>query len=258
MKKPVLFFSIASDPANLKMAKDVKNSFRKFHKDIDFKVVTGSELESYTKDDKQFFYRATPIFGEEYLKEYDLVVKIDADSLVLGDLSYIWKTKDYDVATVINWNRYDPAKYGFVQFPGILPVEYMNAGLVCMRNPKFVHEWKMLTYTPQFYRLQMLEQDLLNIMVYYGNWNVRCLDHMDKIGGNEGWWGLIGKLEWSRAELRGDKLVVPKGFGETPFPPQDTELKVIHMGGGPVKEHWGKFFNTECMKRINYLISEVK
>lgn len=253
----MLFFTIA-DSNNLKYAKTLENSFRKFHKDIDFKIITGEELDGYLKDDKMFFYRATPILGEQFLKEYDLVVKIDADSLVLGDISYIWKTKDYDIGTVINWNRYDPKRYGFVQFQGILPVEYMNCGLVAMRNEKFVHDWKMLCFTPQFDRLQFKEQDLLNAMIYYGNWNIRCFDHMDKIGGNEAWWGMIGKLEWSRAELRGEKMVVPKGLGETPFPPQDTELKIVHMGGGSVKEQWGMFFKPEIMKRITYLISEGK
>ena len=257
MKKDVLFFTIA-DQNNIKYAKDLERSFRKFHKDIDFKIVTGEELESYTKDDKMFFYRATPILGEKYLKEYELVVKLDADSIVLGDLSYIWKTSDYDICTVINWNRYDIQIFGFIQFQGVLPVEYMNCGLVGMRSEKFVHDWKILCFSPQFDRLQFREQDLLNAMIYYGNWNVRCLDHMDKIGGNEAWWGMIGKLEWSRAELRGDKIVIPKGFGSTPFPPNDTELKVIHMGGGSVKEQWSKFFSPEVMKRINYLISEEK
>jgi len=255
MKKPLLFITIA-DEKNLKDAKNLERSFCKFHKDIPFEILTGKDLEAHLADDKNFFYRATPILGEKYLKEYDLVVKIDSDSIVLGDISYIWKTKDYDMATVINWNRYDIQLFGFVQFQGIMPVEYMNCGLVCMRSEKFVHEWRSLCFSPQFDRLQYREQDLLNAMIYYGNWNIRCLDHQDKLGGNNAWWGMIGKLEWSRAELRGDKIIVPKGFGPTPFPPNDTELKVVHMGGGSVKEQWAKFFNPEVMKRINYLTSE--
>lgn len=257
MRKPLIFITIA-DEKNLKMAKQLENSFKKFHPDIPFEILTGKDLQAYLEQDKNFFYRATPILGEKYLKEYELVVKMDSDSLVLGDISYIWKTKDYDIGTVINWNRYDPQRFGFVQFQGVLPVEYMNCGLVAMRNEKFVHDWKVICFTPQFDRLSFKEQDILNAMIYYGNWNIRCFDHMDKIGGNEAWWGLVGKLEWSRAELRGEKIVVPKGFGTTPFPPIDTELKVVHMAGGQPKESWAKFFNNEVMKRINYLISEGK
>lgn len=257
MRKPVVFFTIA-DQNNLKYAKALENSFRKFHKDIDFIIVQGEDLQAYLKDDPQFFYRATPILAEKFLKEYELVVKIDSDSIVLGDLSYIWKTPDYDVATVINWNRYDAQRYPIVQFQGVLPIEYMNCGLVCMRNEKFVHDWKILCFTEQYNRSQYKEQDMLNAMIYYGNWNVRCLDHGDGPANMYAWWGLLGKLEWSRAELRGNDVVVPKGLGDTPFPPKDVELKVVHMAGGSPKESWGKFFNEKIMKRINFLTSEEK
>jgi len=254
-RKPVVFFTIA-DSANLKYAKALENSFKKFHKEIDFIIVQGEELKAYTTDDPQFFYRATPILAEKFLKEYELVVKIDADSLVLGDLSYIWKTPDYDVATVINWNRYDAQRFPIVQFQNVLPIEYMNCGLVCMRNEKFVHDWKILCFTEQYNRSQYKEQDMLNAMIYYGNWNIRCLDHMDPIGGNNSWWGMISKLELSRAELKNNEVIVPQGLGTTPFPPREVSLKIVHMGGGSQKESWGKFFNNDVMKYINTLTSE--
>lgn len=259
MKKDVLFITIA-DQKNIGYAKSLENSFKKFHEDIDFIIIQGEELQAYLASDPMFFYRATPILGEKYLKEYDLVVKIDADSMVCGDLSYIWNTKDYDMGTVINWNRSDPQKYGLVQFQGVLPVEYMNCGLVAMRSEKFVHEWKNLCFTPQFDRCQYKEQDLLNAMIYYGNWNVRCFDHLDKIGGNHSWWGLLSKGEWVRAELRGDDIVIPKGLGDTPFPPEDITIKVLHAGGGnqPNKMNHGTWFNKDIVKRLDYLTSETK
>jgi len=257
--KPVVFVTIA-DVNNLKYAKALKNSFQKFHKDIPFEIITGEALEGFTKNDPMFFYRATPIVGEQYLKEYELVVKIDADSIVLGDLSYIWNTKDYDVGTVINWNRIDPQRYGLVQGWGILPVEYMNCGLVAMRNPKFVHEWKNLCFTKQFDRLQFKEQDLLNALLYFGNWNVRCFDHGDGPAQMHAWWGLISKGEWPRAEVKKEIIYIPQGLGNTPFPPVDMELKIIHVAGGnvPNKMNYHTWFKPEVAKRIDYLVSEEK
>lgn len=259
MKKPILFFTIA-DQNNLKYAQALVNSFRKFHKDIPFEIVQGEVLEGHLKADPLFFYRATPILTEQYLQEYELVVKMDADSIVCGDLSYIWKTKDYDTGTVLNWNRVDPLTYGVVQGWGILPVEYMNCGLVAMRNEKFVKEWKNLCFTEQFNRLQYKEQDLLNILVYYGNWNIRCFDHMDPIGNNNAWWGLIAKGELGRAEIKDELIYVPKGLGTTPFPPRDVEIRVIHAGGGniPNKMNYKTWVNEQVGKRLDYLISEVK
>lgn len=273
MKKVVLF--AACDPANFKYAVSFWNSMVKFHNplEIDMLLYTTQlnqdelkklpsgiktiDLNPFLKDDSQFFYRQKPLIMESLIKDYECVVGFDVDQIVFGDLSYIWKTTDYDVATVMNYNRIDPKIYGFVEGPGILPVEYFNCGLVACRSAKFIHHWKVLCFSPQFDRLRYREQDLLNILCYYGNYNVRCLDHGDPLGGMLAWWGLISKGELNKAELRGDKIIIPKA--EDNFPKKDTELKLVHMGGGNNKnDNWGAYFPTEAMERINYLIGEKK
>lgn len=256
MKKPLLFYTIA-DANNMPYATSMWNSFKKFHPDVDTYTVTGDELAEYLKNDPAFFYRATPILSERFLKDYELVVKIDADSVVLGDLSYIWETKDYDVATVINWNRIDPEQFGLVGGWGILPTEYMNAGLVAIRSEKFAHHWNVLCFTPQFDRLQYKEQDLLNVLCYFGNYNVRCLDHGDGPAKVNAWWGLISKGEWTRAVLKEGKIFIPKGEGDQPFPDKDTELKIVHMAGGAgtKKDNWQVYFPEAIYTRIKELIS---
>lgn len=260
MKKPLLFYTIADDN-NLPYAKSLVNSFKKFHKDIPFHIVQGEELKAYLANDPHFFYRATPILTEKYLKEYELVVKMDSDCLVLGDLSYVWNTKDYDVATVMNYNRIDYKMLGgFIALEqiGITPVEYMNNGFVACRSEKFAHQWKVACFTPQFDRIAMREQGILNILCYFGNYNIRCLDHGDGPADMHAWWGLIGKGEWNKAILKDDKIIVPKS--DDGFPKVDTEVKVTHMAGGSTgkKDNWGAYFSPEVMKRINYLISEEK
>lgn len=257
MKKPVLFFTIADDN-NLKYAKSLENSFKKFHKDIPFYIVQGEELKRYTTDDPAFFYRSTPVLAERFIKEYDLVVKIDADSVVLGDLSYIWETKDYDIGGVLNYNLPDAQTYGLVQQQGILPIEYVNCGLVAMRSEQFIHEWSVWCFTPQFERYQYREQDGLNIKIYHGNWNCRIFDHGDGPANMYGFWGLFGKTFWNKAELRGNKIIVPKVEGG--IPQFDTEIKIAHMAGGAgtKKDAWGLYFNEKIMKRISFLISEGK
>lgn len=265
MKKPICIFCIA-DKNNLAYARAMINSFRKFNNwDVILftdetntdnlpKNVIIRDLKPYLRD-PMFFYRATPIIGEELLDEYDCVVKMDADQLVLGDMSYIEKTRDYDLATVINWNRWDERVYPLVQGWGIFPAEYFNCGLVAMRSKVAVHHWRTLCFSSQFDRLQYKEQDLLNAICYFGNYNIRCLDHTDPIKGVAAWWGMIAKGELNRAIIKENKVIVPKGFGDTPFPPTDMELKVIHLGGGKdaKKDNWGIYFSPEVMKYINKL-----
>ncbi len=103
------------------------------------------------------------------------------------------------------------------------------------------------------------EQDILNIMCYYGNWNVRCLDLPDSLAKNpnHSFWGLIGKGEWKDSFLQNGEIFIPKGQGETPFPPEEKSLKVIHMGGGQgaPKDNWNAFFPPDVMERINEIRS---
>lgn len=254
--KKTLIFSIA-DEKNLKYEKMFRNSLLKFHPNIDYHLVTGDELNAYLKDDPHFFYRATPIIAEKFINDYELVLKMDCDQIVAGNLDYIFDTKDYDVGTVINWNRIDPQTYGLVGGWGITPVEYMNCGLVAMRSKEFIKQWKKLCFSPQFDRLQYKEQDLLNALIYFGNFNVRCFDHGDGVAKMSAWWGVISKGEWNKAILKGEKIVVP-ATGDN-FPKNDVELKVLHWAGGndnPEKMNYRTKFSEDIIKRLDFLVSD--
>lgn len=255
-KKPVIVFSIA-DERNKPYAQKMEASLRKFHPNIPFHLVEGEELQRYLQADPQFFYRATPIVAEKFIKDYELVIKIDADSLVVGSLDYLLETKDFDVFTVLNFNHADAQEYPLVAGWGISPIEYFNAGFVAMRSEKFVTDWRAQCFTPQYERMQFKEQDILNAICYFGNYNVRCGDHGDGVAGMHAWWGLISKGEWSRAILKGKKIIVPKGEGETPFPVQDTELKVLHWAGGAGsvdKLNYRTRFSEEVVEYLDTLV----
>lgn len=271
IKKPIVVFCIA-DKNNFPYALTMLKTLRKFHdwpvmlytNETDKKLVSqlpGNvkivDLNPYLVD-QMFFYRATPILAEPLMDEYELVLKLDADQLILGNLDYIFDTKDYDIGTVLNANRSDFQYYGWVELSriGIFPIEYFNCGLVAMRSKKFVHNWLIDCYSIQFDRMQYKEQDILNILCYFGNYNVRCFDHGDGVAKMSAWWGIIGKSEWNRAVVRGKKIVVPIGLGDTPYPPQDMEIKIAHLGGGngSPKNNWGNYFTPEAMEIINELI----
>ncbi|MDE1866623.1 MAG: hypothetical protein KGI08_02785 [Thaumarchaeota archaeon] len=268
-KKPVVVYCIA-DVNNFPYALTMIKTLRKFH-DWDVylytnettpekikllpKNVTIKDLNPYLQD-MGFFYRATPILAEELLIDYELVIKIDADSLILGDLSALIKTTDYDVATVINWNRMDEKFYPLVSGWGILPFEYFNCGFVAMRSRIFAHHWKVLCYTEQFNRMQFKEQDLLNAICYFGNYNVRCLDFANKDIELNDWYGLISKGELSRAIVKDGKIIIPKGLGNQPFPPTDIWVHAIQMAGGVEgkKDNWQILFSPESMERVKELM----
>jgi hypothetical protein len=274
VKKPVCFFTVAT-VSHLQYAIPFFKSLTKFHspKDIDMilytdetrpeelqKLPEGIKIVSLTPflEDEMFFYRQKPILMEPLLDQYDLVVGFDADQLVLGDLNAILEANDYDVGTVINYNRFDEKYFPLVEIGriGIPPIGYYNCGTVAIRSKKFCHEWVINCFSQEFNYCQYKEQDILNIMTHFGNFNVRCFDMANGPEVKLNWFGIISKGELPRAEIKDDTVMVPKGFGSTPYPPADVQLRIVHMGGGAgsKKDNWSTFFSSEVMEHINKLI----
>ena len=181
MKKA--FFSIA-DINNIKYFEKLKNSFKKFHPNEE--LILFGEEEIRIANDQWFFYRATPYCARKLMNEgYDWLCKLDADTIITGNLDHIWED-EYDVAVVQNANPREMKIYP-VGVLDINPMEYVNCGFVVMKNRSFVDHWWRLCKSKHFEPYQFKEQDLLNIMVYYGNYRVKFLDKSNK------WHGLISK-----------------------------------------------------------------
>ena len=205
-------------------------------------------------DDTMFYYRQKPIIAESLLDQYDLVVGFDVDQIVLHRLDDILNIKTYDIGVVINWNRHDEKYYPLVELGriGIAPAEYFNCGMVAMRSKDFVHKWKMWCFSEQFNRCQYKEQDGLNILAYSSNHNVWCFDMPTSKDAPIHWYGIIAKGELVRAKVEEKQIIVPKGLGNTPFPPNDVILHLIHLGGGQgaPKDNWSAFFQPEVWEYI--------
>ncbi len=229
--KKVAIFSIA-DNNNLQYYERFKNSLRKWHgeEEVDLLLMTEKEIAKF--NDPKFFYRAKPILADQLIGQYEVIIGMDCDQVVCGDISALWADSELDVLCVHNSNPKEAKTYP-VQVWDIGVNEYLNAGLVAMRSEKFIKHWLGLCMSPRFDKYQMGEQDLLNIMVYYGNYKVGLLDSGD------GFWGLSSKGYWPKIELRDDvtsklgkKLLLPKE-GDWP-PDKDKTIKVIHWAGGNV------------------------
>lgn len=268
-KEPVILFTVASKNY-MSQAIPFINSLRKFH---DFPIILYTDETDPEKlpkvknliiadlvpylEDQQFYYRQKPILAEPLLDKYDLVIGADADQLVLGDLNAILESKDFDAGVVINWNRFDEKYFPAVEISrlGIPPVGYYNCGLVALRSKAFCHNWLVNCYTQEFNYMQYREQDVLNILCHFGNWNVRAFDMPDGPDSPVSWYGIVGKGEWVRAVVEDNKVMVKKGLGPTPFPPTDVQIRVIHWGGGNAggKCNWDTICSDEMMKRIHEL-----
>ena len=202
--------------------------------------------------------------------------KLDADTVITGNLDHIWEG-EFDVAVVNNSNPREDKAYP-VRLWNINPLAYVNCGFVVMKSKAFVDHWMGLCYSEHFNSYQFKEQDLLNIMVFYmsqlvsGQYKVRFLDKSDK------WHGLISKGYWPNIEYKakwknnmnmsgakygtvkitqekvGDVLLLRKNE-EWPKD-EDKIIKVIHWAGGnqPGKMNFKLHFKPDVVKRLEELV----
>jgi len=245
MKKAV-FFTVA-DKNNLVHAEKLIKSLRKFHseEEIDTKIFTEKDIGETTN-----YYRQKPMFARELINQYELVIGADADQIITGNLDYIF-TEPYDVGTVLNWNAVDEKMYGFITTMDIPPRMYVNCGLVAMRNKNFVEHWWNLCNSYHFNNLRYREQDILNVIAHYGEYDIECFDFPNQVKNYQAWHGLIAKGHYLDMVVRDGKLVLPAKNG---YPEVDKEIKVLHSAGGGNEPKVGDAFRTQFSEDvINYI-----
>ena len=175
--KKIVAFTIA-DNNNLKYYEMMKNSLRKFHSEEELPLILFGGNDIALTQDREIFYRATPVFLNSLIDEYETIVKLDCDQIITGNIAHTWEG-EFDVAVVHNSNPRERAVIE-VKVWDIPPEAYLNNGLVVVKSAEFVRHWYKLCYSAHFPQYQMREQDLLNILVYYGNYRVKFLDLNDK------------------------------------------------------------------------------
>lgn len=240
---------VIADQKNMKFLENMKKSLRKFHTEEELPLIeiTGKDLDERLARDPSFFYRATPVIAKELMDEgYECVIKIDADSLITASISEAWEG-EFDAKLVLNSNPREFKVFQYTVFD-INPItEYVNCGFVVVKSKEFVEHWLKLCFSPHFNNYQMREQDLLNIVVHYGNYNVDLLDN------GEGLWGLSSKGYWQDVIVKDDKLVLP---AQTDWFAIDKTIRVIHWAGAndPSKGNYRIKFQPEVVKYIDRLI----
>jgi hypothetical protein len=143
------------------------------------------------------FYNAKPTFAKLLTPHYDLVVNIDADTVITARLDPVL-TADYEVGGVWNKNDYENAT-----LENITAEMYVQAGMVGSRNPKFWDIWEESNKKHTMYPRR--ENDVLNL-VWYNDPEVQKMKKViwDKEYGYMGCKALNREKEFM---MRGSELV---------------------------------------------------
>lgn len=174
------------------------NSFKKFHPDIPLMIYRQDKVDEIFKKHNLNFYNAKPTFAKLLVDNYDLVVNIDADTIVTARLDPVLKG-DYEVGAAWNYNRFENAS-----FDNITEKMYLQAGLVASTSKKFWNEWEKQNKDAMKYVRK--ENDVLNKVVY-GEGEVPRYD-LKIFDKEEGYIGCKSLGSEGRMYVEGDEILL--------------------------------------------------
>ena len=171
MKKPYVVFSFVSDNYYYPVGcPQFINSFKRFHPDIPL-VIFRQDVVSQKIDGHDInWLNAKPVFAKLLTNEYECVINMDVDQVILGRLDEVFKD-DYDVGSVMNYNDYEN-----VSIEGVSEQDYLQAGLVASRIPEFWDIWLARSLKDNW-QCRCAENDTLNMVVYENpQWKLKVFD----------------------------------------------------------------------------------
>jgi hypothetical protein len=228
------------------------NSFYKFHPDIPLYVFTNNDISEACKNypNINWFY-LNPVISQKLAEAYDLVVHIDADSIVVDRLTEVLEG-DYDVATVRNNNDFQRAGTlpAYTLNNLIDPLLYANCGLVASTKKDFWNEWIHLNNV-YFNKFELHEQDVMNLLLSHGKYKVKLLDPIEKPihYGISNQYGFENHWDsWKEIEIHNEKLYL-----------NNKLIKILHHAGGSGTEKLNidKLFKADVTKHIKKICNIV-
>lgn len=135
------------------------NSFKRFHPDIDLIVFRQNTVDKLFAEKGINWFQAKPYFAELLEDSYDLIVNIDADTIILDRLTEVFDNVDYEVGMPTNFNDYENAS-----FENITEEMYLQAGMVASTSQIFWEIWRNANDKAMDYLRK--ENDTVNKVVY--------------------------------------------------------------------------------------------
>jgi len=230
-------------------------SFKNFHPDIDLIIFGQKDIDNtFSEDSRLNFYNSKATFAKKLYNDYDLVVNIDADHLILGELSEIL-IGDYDISAPANYNSHLNSGIGINSFASSCGVfksseliqfnKYIQGGLIASTSKDFwdKYEYMSLNYSDLFGNK---ENDILNIICHMLPYKFKVLE---------------GAFEYTDPNFscyygcsalgRENQIVVSNGRLELDGKP----IKAYHFaGGGNNKAHPSSLFSSEV---VNFIYSNI-
>jgi len=256
---------------------ELTNSIKYFHPEITHYVTTG-------KEDIGDIWMMAPTCLD-VADDYDMVIHVDGDAVVVGDLSEMISS-DADVIGTLNNNvlghagahagittelmKYDEENNIYTPHGTTIPINaWLNAGVIAANKKQFWQSWHDLNASIneqlKSYNWKRLpapfgdENDTLNVVFHSGKFSTYIVDALENnIHYNiSNAWGKDSNNHWESWKelyMKGDKV-----FLNDPISGVPKQVKVLHQAGGSLgnklnKQHGG--FRNWLRQAVSQEVSE--
>lgn len=140
----------------------------RLHPDIEFVII--KEADTKDSGDPLFMERATPSIATMLFKDYEQVIKIDSSVQLEGSLDELLNdTGEWATMCVLNFNPKSPPEAPSAVWD-VHPLAYTDSRFMIMRDKNFATDWLAMCHKPFFANYKGKENDVLNMLVYYGDY----------------------------------------------------------------------------------------
>jgi len=242
--KPIVFFTFVSDNYYHPIGTPkLINSFKKFHPDIPLVVFRQDVVDKIIDPEKKFmggqvnWLNAKPVFAKMLTEKYEMVINIDADSVVLGRLDEALVV-DHDIVSVMNQNDFES-----VSVENVTEEMFLQAGFIGSRRPEFWDIW-MEKSLKDNWKYRCAENDTMNLVIYNrlipDGWTLKVLDK------DKEYWGCKSLGREAEFEVKQDKVMC-----------RGEQVRIYHHAKGPnalPKLEFEKMgFNRDVINYMNYV-----
>ena len=250
MKKIAVVTWVTDDYVDYIGLKELKNSFKYFHPDVDF-FVFDTAMTNKAKENNPWLDNVwmKPPCAAPYKDDYDMVVQIDGDCVVTGPMNELFES-DEDVIGVRNNNSFNKAgSHDGITIRHIepfgdgspIPMQgFVNAGLVGVNNKEFWDDWSDVNMQSAKIKAKVDpyahgigdENDTLNQLFHCDEYTSKIVDEQGSgvSYGLSSCWGDDPNNHWESwlsMYVKDDRLYL-----DDPVTNESMCIKVLHQAGG--------------------------
>ena len=215
----------------------LENSFRHFHPDIPLVTFKTEDLNRLAKP--WDFFHIIPNVCLTLADQYDLVVHMDADSIVTARLDEVLNPT-WELACVLD-NTQDGKRIDSLE--NLANFKGINAGLVASTRKDFWELWKATNEAQWEWskELPFYEQSHLNNIFYSGKFNGVILERLHPAS----WFGVVSRYSpeaWQEIQCLDDQLWI-----------EGRRIKILHQAAGFPKQSVARMFcgkTREFVERV--------